>query len=283
MTCLRSTVVAPTGSMCCSFFEDPSSSATDGRQRCWRLRPRSLSPPLRRYFSPHQAGVRAVVWSSARGKVPCRRAAEAARQPHRQRSGQPDPKTWPSRSPRPRRRTGESRPALSRPSSRKHASLYDHQGQVLRNYVAQALNASDVALNCPRAVARRWSGCCWLSGAGASSRSSGLPLPHAAVGQPGGGGRPREVRADGSGLHGQGQELHAWRRRRPTRTASEWPSQRGSLFSVNPFFEDPDIIIVDDAHAAENYMPVNGPCGFLASKKRMRRCSMRWPACSRPV
>lgn len=32
---------------------------------------------------------------------------------------------------------------------RKHASLFDHQGQVLRNYVAQAVNASDVALQLP--------------------------------------------------------------------------------------------------------------------------------------
>lgn len=27
-----------------------------------------------------------------------------------------------------------------------------------------------------------------------------------------------------------------------------------SLFNTNPFFEDPEIIIVDDAHAAENYI-----------------------------
>lgn len=32
---------------------------------------------------------------------------------------------------------------------RKHASLYDHQGQVLRNYVAKALEATDVALQLP--------------------------------------------------------------------------------------------------------------------------------------
>ncbi|WP_446911595.1 hypothetical protein, partial [Klebsiella pneumoniae] len=27
-----------------------------------------------------------------------------------------------------------------------------------------------------------------------------------------------------------------------------------SVFNVNPFFLDPDVIIVDDAHAAENYI-----------------------------
>src|SRR5271169_3585781 len=32
---------------------------------------------------------------------------------------------------------------------RKHASLYDHQGQVLRTYVSKALRAPDVALQLP--------------------------------------------------------------------------------------------------------------------------------------
>lgn len=32
---------------------------------------------------------------------------------------------------------------------RKHASLFDHQGQVLRNYVAHALDVPDVALQLP--------------------------------------------------------------------------------------------------------------------------------------
>jgi hypothetical protein len=32
---------------------------------------------------------------------------------------------------------------------RKHASLFDHQGQILRTYVAEALNAPDVALQLP--------------------------------------------------------------------------------------------------------------------------------------
>ena len=32
---------------------------------------------------------------------------------------------------------------------RKHASLYDHQGQILRTYVSTATKASDVALQLP--------------------------------------------------------------------------------------------------------------------------------------
>src|SRR5579885_1479193 len=32
---------------------------------------------------------------------------------------------------------------------RKHASLYDHQGQILRSYVSSALKAEDVALQLP--------------------------------------------------------------------------------------------------------------------------------------
>src|SRR2546423_1402775 len=32
---------------------------------------------------------------------------------------------------------------------RKHASLFDHQGQILRTYVAKAQDASDVALQLP--------------------------------------------------------------------------------------------------------------------------------------
>jgi superfamily II DNA or RNA helicase len=32
---------------------------------------------------------------------------------------------------------------------RKHASLYDHQGQVLRNYAEKALNRKDVAIQLP--------------------------------------------------------------------------------------------------------------------------------------
>jgi hypothetical protein len=47
---------------------------------------------------------------------------------------------------------------------RKHPSLYDHQGQILRTYVLQAMDAPDVAYNYRRAAAKRWSACSWRNG-----------------------------------------------------------------------------------------------------------------------
>ncbi|ANB01991.1 DEAD/DEAH box helicase [Ectothiorhodospira sp. BSL-9] len=138
---------------------------------------------------------------------------------------------------------------------RKHASLYDHQGQVLRTYVSEALNASDVALQLPTGSGKTLVGLLlaeWrrrkygervvylcptrqLVGQVCDEASSKYGLSVQAFT-----GSARNYHPDARSLYLDGKGVAV--------------TTYNSLFNTNPFFDDPDIILIDDAHTAENYI-----------------------------
>lgn len=138
---------------------------------------------------------------------------------------------------------------------RKHASLFDHQGQVLRNYVAQALEVSDVALQLPTGSGKTLVGLLLAEWRRRkfSERIVYLCPTRQLV---------HQVAEEASTKYGLSVESFTGKVKNYTpeaKTAYE-DGERvavttyNSIFNTNPFFKNPDIIIVDDAHAAENYM-----------------------------
>lgn len=138
---------------------------------------------------------------------------------------------------------------------RKHASLYDHQGQVLRSYVAKALGATDVALQLPTGSGKTLVGLLLAEWRRRKYQERVVYLcPTRQL--------VNQVAEEALAKYGLTVEAFTGRVKNYTSEAKT-AYQDGervavttysSLFNVNPFFEDPDIIIIDDAHAAENYI-----------------------------
>lgn len=138
---------------------------------------------------------------------------------------------------------------------RKHASLYDHQGQVLRNYVQSALNSPDVALQLPTGSGKTLVG---LLLAEWRRRRFGERVVYLCPTSQ----LVNQVADEASLKYGLVVEPFTGKIKEYTPQAKA--SYEGgdhvavtnysSLFNVNPFFKNPDIIIADDAHAAENYV-----------------------------
>ncbi|MBI5792544.1 MAG: DEAD/DEAH box helicase family protein [Rhodocyclales bacterium] len=138
---------------------------------------------------------------------------------------------------------------------RKHASLFDHQGQVLRNYVGQALDAPDVALQLPTGSGKTLVGLLLAEWRRRKFRERIVYLcPTRQL--------VHQVAEEASAKYGLTIEPFTGKIRHytPEAKTAYQDSERvavttyNSLFNTNPFFDSPDIIIVDDAHAAENYM-----------------------------
>lgn len=138
---------------------------------------------------------------------------------------------------------------------RKHASLFDHQGQVLRNYVTQALRAPDVALQLPTGSGKTLVGLLLAEWRRRKFRERVVYLcPTRQL--------VNQVAEEASAKYGLAVEAFTGKVRNytPEAKTAYTDGERvavttyNSLFNVNPFFENPDIIIVDDAHAAENYI-----------------------------
>jgi hypothetical protein len=138
---------------------------------------------------------------------------------------------------------------------RKHASLFDHQGQVLRNYVAEALNVPDVALQLPTGSGKTLVG---LLLAEWRRRKFNERIVYLCPTRQ----LVHQVAEEASSKYGLSIEPFTGQIKSytPESKTSYQDGERvavttyNSLFNTNPFFENPDIIIVDDAHAAENYM-----------------------------
>ncbi len=138
---------------------------------------------------------------------------------------------------------------------RKHASLYDHQGQVLRNYVASALDAPDVALQLPTGSGKTLVGLLLAEWRRRkfSERVVYLCPTRQLV---------HQVSEEASAKYGLAVEPFTGQVKNytPEAKAAYQDGERvavttyNSLFNTNPFFDSPDIVIVDDAHAAENYI-----------------------------
>ena len=138
---------------------------------------------------------------------------------------------------------------------RKHASLFDHQGQVLRNYVAQALDAPDVALQLPTGSGKTLVGLLLAEWRRRKFRERVVYLcPTRQL--------VHQVAEEATAKYGLTVEPFTGKIKNytPDARAAYHDGERvavttyNSLFNTNPFFDNPDIIIVDDAHAAENYI-----------------------------
>lgn len=138
---------------------------------------------------------------------------------------------------------------------RKHASLYDHQGQVLRNYVSKALEAPDVALQLPTGSGKTLVGLLLAEWRRRKYQERVVYLCPT---------RQLVNQVADEALAKYGLTVQAFtgkvKNYTPEAKTSYQDGERvavttySSLFNVNPFFDEPDIIIVDDAHAAENYI-----------------------------
>lgn len=138
---------------------------------------------------------------------------------------------------------------------RKHASLFDHQGQVLRNYVAHASEAPDVALQLPTGSGKTLVGLLLAEWRRRKFRERVVYLcPTRQL--------VHQVAEEASAKYGLTVEPFTGKIKHytPEAKTAYQDGERvavttyNSLFNTNPFFDSPDIIIIDDAHAAENYM-----------------------------
>lgn len=138
---------------------------------------------------------------------------------------------------------------------RKHPSLYDHQGQVLRTYVSDALTAKDVAIQLPTGSGKTLVGLLLAEWRRRKFDERVVYLcPTKQL--------VNQVAEEASAKYGLTVEAFTGQVRhyRPDAKAAYIDGNRvavttyNSLFNTNPFFESSDIILVDDAHAAENYI-----------------------------
>lgn len=138
---------------------------------------------------------------------------------------------------------------------RKYPSLYDHQGQILRNYAERALNVPDVALQLPTGSGKTLVG---LLLAEWRRRKFGERVVYLCPTRQ----LVNQVASEASEKYGLSVEPFTGKIRNysPEAKAAYKGADRvaittyNSLFNVNPFFDDAEIVILDDAHAAENYV-----------------------------
>lgn len=138
---------------------------------------------------------------------------------------------------------------------RKHASLFDHQGQILRSYVEQALNEKDVAIQLPTGSGKTLVGLLLAEWRRRkfNERVVFLCPTRQLVNQ------VVEEANNKYGLQVEGFVGSA-KHYSPDAKSAYLDGNRvavttyNSLFNTRPFFNNADVIIIDDAHAAENYL-----------------------------
>ncbi|MBS0220797.1 MAG: DEAD/DEAH box helicase family protein [Proteobacteria bacterium] len=138
---------------------------------------------------------------------------------------------------------------------RKLPSLFDHQGQMLRTYVAKALDVPDVALQLPTGSGKTLVGLLLAEWRRRKKQEKVVYLcPTRQL--------VNQVVEEASSKYGLAVEGFTGKVKHytPEAKAAYHNADRiavttyNSLFNTNPFFADPDIVIVDDAHASENYI-----------------------------
>ena len=138
---------------------------------------------------------------------------------------------------------------------RKHASLFDHQGQTLRSYVDKALNDKDVAIQLPTGSGKTLVGLLLAEWRRRkfNERVVFLCPTRQLVNQ------VVEEANSKYGLHVQGF-IGSAKFYTPEAKSAYLDGNRvavttyNSLFNTRPFFNNADVIIIDDAHAAESYL-----------------------------
>lgn len=138
---------------------------------------------------------------------------------------------------------------------RKLPSLFDHQGQILRNYASSAQSSSDVALQLPTGSGKTLVG---LLLAEWRRRKNGERVVYLCPTRQ----LVNQVAEEARTKYGLAIEAFTGSAREyePESKAAYTSAERvavttyNSLFNVRPFFKNPDVIIIDDAHAAENYI-----------------------------
>lgn len=138
---------------------------------------------------------------------------------------------------------------------RKYSGLLDHQGQMLRTYSDKALNDSDVALQLPTGSGKTLVG---LLIAEWRRRSFGDRVVYLCPTKQ----LVNQVAEEGNSKYGlevdaftgpiSGYDPAAKGRYQATSRVAI--TTYSGLFNANPFFKAADVIILDDAHAAENYV-----------------------------
>jgi hypothetical protein len=138
---------------------------------------------------------------------------------------------------------------------KKVASLYDHQGQILRNYVNKAKDEKDVAIQLPTGSGKTLVGLLLAEWRRKKFKERVVFLcpTRQLVNQ------VVDEANNKYGLSVQGftgsAKLYSAEAKAAYQDGSKVAvTTYNSLFNTNPFFKDADIIIVDDAHAAENYL-----------------------------
>lgn len=138
---------------------------------------------------------------------------------------------------------------------RKHASLYDHQGQILRTYVSTGLKAPDVALQLPTGSGKTLVGLLLAEWRRRKFQERVVYLcPTRQL--------VNQVAEEAAAKYGLSVEAFTGKVKNytPDAKAAYIGGEKvavttyNSLFNTNPFFENPEIIIIDDAHAAEQYI-----------------------------
>jgi len=138
---------------------------------------------------------------------------------------------------------------------RKLPSLFDHQGQILRNYASSAQNRSDVALQLPTGSGKTLVGLLLAEWRRRKNQERVVYLcPTRQL--------VNQVAEEARTKYGLAVEAFTGSARdyEPDAKASYSSAERvavttySSLFNTRPFFKNPDVIIIDDAHAAENYI-----------------------------
>ncbi len=130
-----------------------------------------------------------------------------------------------------------------------------HQGEIMRNYASQALEASDVALQLPTGSGKTLVGLMIAEWRRRKFRERVVylcptrQLVNQVVEQ-----ADEQCGLTVNGFTGSSTGYAASTRAEYQNGDRVAVTTYSSLFNINPFFSDPDVVIVDDAHAAENYI-----------------------------
>lgn len=149
---------------------------------------------------------------------------------------------------------------------REHPGLYDHQGQVLRDYHANALNIPDVALQLPTGSGKTLVGMLIAEWRRRKYKEKVLYLcPTRQL--------VNQVARQANEKYGICVESFLGSKNyfSPQAKSAYQDAEKvsvttySSLFNTSPFFESPDIIIFDDAHVSEQYISKQWSMSVLRS------------------